>query len=71
MPECAEILKPEDVAKGITFILGSPLHVTIAELLMVPTAEKYWKRIVVMKRKTKLFEIKTENEKLILLIHLH
>ncbi|XP_065364121.1 farnesol dehydrogenase-like [Calliphora vicina] len=41
MPECSEILKPEDVAKGVTFILGTPLHVTIAELLMVPTAEKY------------------------------
>lgn len=41
MPEFGEILKPEDVAKGVTFILGTPLHVTIAELLMVPTAEKY------------------------------
>uniref|UniRef100_A0A1B0A028 Dehydrogenase n=1 Tax=Glossina pallidipes TaxID=7398 RepID=A0A1B0A028_GLOPL len=40
-PEIFELLKPEDVAKGILFILGSPAHVTIAELLMVPTGEKY------------------------------
>lgn len=40
-PEIYELLKPEDVAKGILFILGSPAHVTIAELLMVPTGEKY------------------------------
>ncbi|XP_073828269.1 farnesol dehydrogenase-like [Musca autumnalis] len=40
-PAFSDPLKPEDVANGVAFILGTPLHVTIAELLMVPTSEKY------------------------------
>ncbi|XP_030379571.1 farnesol dehydrogenase-like [Scaptodrosophila lebanonensis] len=34
-------LQPEDVARGVLFILGSPQHVSVAELLMVPTCEEY------------------------------
>ncbi|XP_017470086.1 PREDICTED: farnesol dehydrogenase-like [Rhagoletis zephyria] len=36
-----EILLPEDVARGVNFILSSPPHVTIADLLMVPARERY------------------------------
>lgn len=41
MIEPDEILLPEDVARGVNFILASPPHVTIANLLMVPAREKY------------------------------
>ncbi|XP_067634750.1 farnesol dehydrogenase-like [Eurosta solidaginis] len=36
-----EILLPEDVARGVNFILSSPPHVTIVDLVIVPTREKY------------------------------
>lgn len=41
IPDPSEVLQPEDVSRGVIFILSSPLHVTIAELLMVPSREQY------------------------------
>lgn len=41
LPECQNLLQAQDIARAVKFILESPLHVTIAEMLIVPTSEKY------------------------------
>ncbi|KAM7347865.1 farnesol dehydrogenase-like [Cochliomyia hominivorax] len=41
LPDIPNLLKPQDIARAAKFILESPLHVTIAEMLVVPTSEKY------------------------------
>lgn len=41
MPEIEGMLEADDVARGVLFILASPLHVTIADLIMVPSREQY------------------------------
>ncbi|XP_037936023.1 farnesol dehydrogenase-like [Teleopsis dalmanni] len=41
LPTADDILQPEDVSRGVVFILSSPLHVTIADLVMLPSREKY------------------------------
>lgn len=41
LPDFPNLLKPEDIARSVKFILESPLNVTIAEMLVVPTSEQY------------------------------
>lgn len=41
LPDIPDLLKSEDIARAVMFILSSPLHVTIAEMLIVPTSEVF------------------------------
>ncbi|XP_065365776.1 farnesol dehydrogenase-like [Calliphora vicina] len=41
LPDFPNLLQPQDISRAVKFILESPLHVTIAEMLIVPTSEKY------------------------------
>ena len=36
------ILKPEDVAAAVAFVVGLPAHVSVPELVMKPTVHTYW-----------------------------
>lgn len=35
------ILQVEDISRAILFIIASPKHVTISELIITPTGQKY------------------------------
>lgn len=36
----AQYLEPEDIARAICFALSQPVHVSIAEMVLLPTRER-------------------------------
>ena len=38
----AVILKPEDVAAAVLFVITLPPHVSVPELVIKPTVQQYW-----------------------------
>jgi len=41
-PHRATILKPDDVAAAVLFVLRLPAHVSVPELVIKPTTQNYW-----------------------------